>query len=464
MNLDRDTILNAILKASRGHSRKREVKKMLSSIDEWIDDVGSSVLSRSYLSRLSYREFDILNDKGKKRHIEQPSLFTRVLQHLFILQIQPLYDSLDPKISYNCKTGYGIHAKDKRKSMAHRIKHAVYDRRDLKWAIKIDQRLCYQHISRKTLRRALKLLTRDRELIDFGVEICFNRSSFPIGTPTSPIAHHIIMLDFDRWLGSIPGPKFRYADDLLLMTKTKRDANRAKWRIKQFWWSKYGMRAKRRHDQISSLDSEPLSFCGEIYRRLPSGGVCSHGKGYSRPRRNIVDRAKRCRRDQSWASYFGMLSKTDSYKTMIGIEVRMNLKSLTEKIKIDRAFDAEPISIQELSKRKFTLFDFEVRESSKKDGSAWARMLVGVEERERKWRRYCVKTEAEGVVLFLSKMKSLIEAGESVLPLTDCELENAMGYIFRGSTDREMYISRDNCTLPNGVISELSAKKLDSAS
>ena len=34
MNLDRDTILNAILKASRGHSRKREVNYPLTKGSE----------------------------------------------------------------------------------------------------------------------------------------------------------------------------------------------------------------------------------------------------------------------------------------------------------------------------------------------------------------------------------------------------------------------------------------------
>ena len=67
---------------------KEEVQHMLSHEDDYIIDVASAVESLTYMGRISYNEFDTVNSNGKRRHIEQPSLFTRVLQHLFILSMR----------------------------------------------------------------------------------------------------------------------------------------------------------------------------------------------------------------------------------------------------------------------------------------------------------------------------------------------------------------------------------------
>ena len=172
-----------------------------------------------------------------------------------------MYRRLDPGIAYNCKEGYGITASDSRKSLIHFLKHNVYERRDLHYALTIDQRKCYEHMTRKLYRKALKMLAVDTELVDFAVNVAFNGNSLPIGTPTSPFVHHVIMLAFDRWLGSVPGPKARYADDTLILFRTREEANRAAWRIRNFWWYTYGILAKR-NPQIIDIDSSPLSFCG----------------------------------------------------------------------------------------------------------------------------------------------------------------------------------------------------------
>ena len=365
--------------------------------------------------------------------------------------------ALDPEISFNCKKGYGVSSNIRRNSLSHRIKHIIYDRRDLHYALHVDQRRCYPHMSPKLFRKALKQLTGDRELIDFGVNVTFNGKSFPIGTPTSPLAHHIIMLEFDRWLGSIPGPKFRYADDTVLFFRTREEANAAKWRIRNFWWYVYGVFAKR-NPHIVDIDRSPLSFCGHVFRRNPDKDINSHGKGYTRPRENIRKATRGCTEDSSYSSYFGILSKTDSYMSLTSIEETMDFSKLTEKIKITREFDAEPISVAELAKTRFDIYDFELRYGKDKDTGQsvpnWVRLLVGVAETgddgkaTGRYLRYCTKTEASGVVAFMAEVKRLEESGEKVMPIMGCELENAAGFMFRGSTNREKYCTRENIRLP----------------
>lgn len=448
MHLSSDLIHQAIRKSARGHARKKEVREMLSDIDGYTLDVFASIESGSYASRLSYHEFYTTNSNGKVRHIEQPSLFTRVLQHLSMLILKPLYDRKDPRISYNCKDGYGIHAGTPQKSLSHLLKHNVYHRRDLHYALVIDQRKCYDHMARKLYRKALKFLTDDTEIIDFAVNVAFHGNSFPIGTPTSPFAHHVIMLAFDRWLGSMPGPKARYADDTIVFFHSKEEANRAKWRIMNFWWYTYGLRAKR-SPQIVDLDRSPLSFCGLVLRRNHS----AHDRGYCRPRANIRSRARKCKSDESYSSYFGIFSHTDSFNFLKSMEYKMDFTELTSKIKIKRSFDAEPISLPELARHVFNIYDFELRYD--KEGKAnWVRLVVGIRETGEdgaptgNYLRYCLKTEADAIVQFMELARQEIDKGNAKLPFDNVELENSCGYLFKGTTNRELYCTRDNIYLP----------------
>jgi len=452
MNLSSDLVRQAIEKAATGHSRKKEVQNMLADINNYVIEVFSTIETGDYAGKLSYRTFDTTNSNGKIRHIEQPSLFTRVLQHLSMLMLRPLYDRLDPYISYNCKDGYGIHSRNPHKSLSHFLKHNVYSRRDLHYALIIDQRKCYDHMTRKLYRHALKLLTNDSELIDFSVNVSFHGSSFPIGTPTSPFAHHVIMLAFDRWLGSVPGPKARYADDIILFVHTKEDANEAKWRIMNFWWYTYGLRAKR-HPAIIDIDNSPLSFCGLVLKR----NFSAHDRGYCRPRANIRARARKCTSNESYSSYFGIFSNTDSFKFLRYMEEKMDFSELTGKIKISREFDAQPIGLPELARHVFNIYDFELR-YDKEGKPNWVRLLVGVPEKDDdgnptgNYLRYCLKTEAGAMVQFMELARQAIERGEARLPFDNVELENACGYMFKGSTEREMYCTRENIILPNSSV------------
>ena len=55
---------------------------MISHEDAYILDVANAVESRTYMERISYNEFNTTNSNGKRRHIEQPSLFTALKKRL----------------------------------------------------------------------------------------------------------------------------------------------------------------------------------------------------------------------------------------------------------------------------------------------------------------------------------------------------------------------------------------------
>ena len=439
INLSISDVEQAARRAFEGHSGDKEVVKFQADFDNHCRWLYNAMKDGSWRTMLAYRSMEKVNNNGKKRHIDCPSLVTRVFQHLMLNLLEPVYGSKDNLNGLNCKNGCGITAADRRRSVLKRLKHAFYDRRDLHWCLVIDQRKCYGHITEKAARKALKLLVADPWLVDFSVGVSFVRGKLPIGTPASPFIHHVVMLGFDHWVKAFAPLSVRYADDNFLAFPSKEEAQAAKWRIKNYWWYELGMRAKRHTVTVRSMDY-PTDFCGYVFHRNAHTG---HDKGYVRIRRSIAVRARKCKNDKSWSSYFGLMKHADCYGLMRKIEERMKLRELTQKIRIERKMDARHIDVKDLCGEKFSIYDYEVRYDSRKEPN-WIKCLIGVDEEDGgektgKTLAYEFHGNYQGIIRFILACER--EFGKkAMLPLEEMGIENQCGYIFKGSTNQLTYI------------------------
>lgn len=440
-----EEILTAIEKAAKGHMRKSEVRRMLGDKDRYAATILADIADGTYLQKIAYRQLERTGSNGKRRKILSPSLYTRVLQIAWMNAVMPLYNARDNLTGLNCKQGCGITATVRRKSTLHMVKHLMYDRRDLHYGLVIDQRKCYDHITRRVFRRKMKRLTSDKWIIDFGLSVVFTPDGqFPVGTPSSPLAHHIIMLDFDHRCRSFAPVVIRYADNVLLASASKADLQAAKWRIKNWWWYDLGIRAKRQDTMIFPL-ADGIDFCGYRVRRNPGKQVTDHNKGYATLRRSTCRRIKKCKNNRSWASYYGLMKPADCYRLMTETENRMKLTELSQRIRIDRKMDARRIDVRELADSQivFTIYDYEIRRD--KEGHAnWLKCLIGYDEIESGLPTG--KTVAREFHGNYSCLIQAIEAWEQafgrtvMLPIEEVQIENQCGYIFRGSTNQIKYI------------------------
>lgn len=244
------------------------------------------------------------------------------------------------------------------------MKHVYYDRLDLKYCLVIDQRKCYNHVKDKVFRKVLKNFISNKKFIDFVIDVSFVSGELPIGTPTSPFIHHLLMKDFDDLAKRIAPFSLRYADDNFLAFYTKEDANTAKWRIKNYWWYELKIRSKRHTCIITDMD-RPLDFCGYVFHRN-NKGVSEHNKGYVTIRKRVAKDA--------WI------------KCLIGIP-ETNKEGIPTGRKLAREFHGN----------------------------------------------------YQGIVNFISKCE-LTYGKDAILPITDVEIENRCGYVFKGSTNRLEYI------------------------
>lgn len=439
-----DMIKEAVVRASDRHGWKTEVIRFNKSLDANCNMIYNNLLDDGYLSFIKYKKLERVNGNGKVRKIDSPTFVTRIYQHLFLLLIGPVYYSKDNMTGLNCKPGCGITSNTRRKSVARLLKGLFYDRLDLEWALIIDQRKCYDHITVNIFRRAMRRIVDDRKLIDFAVNVCFVNGKLPIGTPTSPMVHHIVMLGFDYYAKSISPFVVRYADDVIMAFHTKEDANASKWRVKNYWWYNLGIRAKSNTTRIFSL-YDSIDFCGYVFHRNGMD-ISAHNKGYVSVRERTVNRAKICGSDDKWASYFGIFKHADSFNLALRIEKDMKLKDLTSKIKIDRSMDARNIDIKGLIDKKFSVLDYDIRRDNKGNPN-WIKCLIGIDEvvdgvSTGKIEAREFHGNYQGIINFVLACEA--KYGKSViLPIEDVEIETQCGYIFKDSTNPLKYIGDD---------------------
>ena len=436
-----DMIKEAVARASDRHGWKTEVVRFNEDLDANCNMIYNNLLDSGYLSLVRYKKLEKINGNGKVRKIDSPTFVTRIYQHLFLLLIEPVYYSKDNKTGLNCKPGCGITSNTRRKSVVRLLKGLFYDRLDLEWALIIDQRKCYDHITVNIFRRAMRRIVDDRKLIDFAVNVCFVNGKLPIGTPTSPMVHHIVMLGFDYYAKSISPFVIRYADDVIMAFHTKEEANTSKWRVKNYWWYNLGIRAKSNTTRISSL-YDSIDFCGYVFHRNGMD-INDHNKGYVSVRERTVNRAKICGSDDKWASYFGIFKHTDSFNLALRIEKDMKLKDLTSKIKIDRSMDARNIDIKGLIDKKFSVLDYDIRRDNKGNPN-WIKCLIGIDEvvdgvLTGKIEAREFHGDYQGIINFVLACE--VKYGKSaILPIEDVEIENQCGYIFKDSMNQLKYI------------------------
>lgn len=450
----------AIFRACSNHRKKPEVKKMMNKLDYWSDLLYDKLMDGSWKNLINYRDLIKTNPgNGKVRHIKTPSLVTRVYQHLLLELIEDTYYKKDNLNAVNCKPGCGITATDKNKSVVKRMKNLFYDKREYEFYLNIDQRKCYDHVKKKVVRKALKYLFSDKWLIDFALDVCFVDGKLPIGTPTSPVIHHILLLRFDYFVKELSPITIRYADDNFLAFKTKEEANTAKWRIMNFWWYELEIRAKR-HNLIIAPFTKPIDFCGFVFHRTPEKKISDHNKGYTAIRRAILRRAKQCKTQESWAAYYGILSHSDINNNLIfNIMSAKNFKDFVGNIRIDREHDYPELEIKTVTDANltFVLKDYIFKFSGGKPN--YVTMVVLFNRNDPKVQEILgndnptdtgnalirvIKGNFSGIITYLQKLEEIFGGKENILPIKNVELFFKSGYIFKNSTNIINTIDLDN--------------------
>lgn len=431
-------VYNALGDTAELWSKRPGLRDMAMDAETTAATVIGDILSGRYLHKLSYRDKEITNVNGKPRSLHIPDDYTLLIEHIALSKMQRRYAHVDPMAALNCKKGCGIQAKWKRGSVQARIKHIVYDRRDLHYAVLIDERKSYGHTLPSSFRKAMRHLGAPKDETVFCTNVSFVGGSLPIGAPCSPLAHHIIRLQCDRMCVAISPLAVRYADNLLMPFATKEEAHAAMWRVKNYWWYELGIRAKRHDCHIVAINAEGFDFCGTVYRRNGDRRVTDHDKGYALLRSSTARRIRHNADGKSWPSYFGMLKSIDGFGLATKIEQIMpNLKQLTDKIRINRSLDAPNVQVKDLADGGivFAIHDYEIRQDGKGNDN-WIKCLISYPSPDANGRRIMREYHGNygGIIAFHRACERVFPKSD-ILPMTSMILINSCGYIYKGSTN-----------------------------
>lgn len=444
-----ETVKEAFKKASKGRSKKPAVVEFRKDLDANCNALADIINQGKVAEHVRYLRLKRKNNNGKWRDIDAPTFLTLVLQHVWLLLTKPLYMAKETGIARNCIEGRGILSDDIDTGLLKPMRRLFYDYRQYTHLVLIDERKCYEHTTVKAYRKGMKLIGADRTLTDFGEAVGFVRGILPIGTPTSPLMHHIAVFPFDLWVNDNYPQALRYADNVFVPVTSLEEGQQAMWRIKMFWWYELRVRAKSKEQRVISIDSKPVDICGfRLSRLIPRSD--NHGKGLTHIRKSIYHNAIHAETAASFASYFGILQNADCFESLENKCEEMKLNELTSRCKLKRDMDAEVYEPKDvLDLELFDIIDYEIRHD--KDGNDnWVNLFCGKKkDGSTKLKAFSFHGNMPCIYNWLRMIEKSF-GDRSFLPIEDARLIKRRGYLLDGTAeiieeiDPEEYYSRTN--------------------
>ena len=425
-------VRDAFYKASEDRKKKPVVVEFENNLDDNCKLIADIINSGKTGEYVKYIQLKRKNANGKWRDIDAPEFFTLVMQHMWIVLVKPLYMAKETGIARNCIEGRGICSEDIDKGLLRPMRRLFYDQRQYTHLVCIDERKCYEHTTVKAYRKGMKAIGASRELIDFGEAVGFVRGILPIGTPTSPLMHHIAVYPFDVWLVDNYPHALRYADNVFVPALTLEEGHQAMWRIKMFWWYEIGVRSKSTEQRVVAINDIFVDICGFcLCRYTPRKD--NHGKGLTRIRKSIWHNAIHAETKESWASYFGILSHADCYRSLKNKCKEMKLEELTSRCKLKRAMDAieyDPKEVLEIE--SFDIIDYEILQDKKSHEDNWINLFCGKKkEGTHKLKAFAFHGNMKCIYQWFRMLEK--EFGDrSFLPIEGARLVKRRGYLLDG--------------------------------
>jgi RNA-directed DNA polymerase len=175
------------------------------------------------------RMFPVLKGDGKKRVISAFTLRDKLAQRAVLAVLNPLGEAMFHHDSYGYRPGRSIDY------AMQRVREHVNC--GYKWLVDADIRSFFDQIPHNRLKKKLKKIIPDMELLklinqwlDVGsprTGILSKRRGIPQGAVISPFLCNFYLTEFDYFLSSHNLPFVRFADDFLVFTPSRKDAQSA---------------------------------------------------------------------------------------------------------------------------------------------------------------------------------------------------------------------------------------------
>ncbi len=219
------------------------VEELFAYIKEHKEEILWQIRNRKYKPQPVRRVY-IPKDNGKMRKLGIPSVIDRVIQQAIVQVLTPIYEEIFSESSYGFRPN--------RCCEQAIIKVLEYFNDGYDWIVDIDLQSFFDEVNQDKLigilRRTIKdgnLISLIRKFLQSGVMekgvIQETKKGTPQGGNLSPLLSNIMLNELDKELETRGLSFVRYADDILIMVKSEKAANRVMESITTFITKKLGL-------------------------------------------------------------------------------------------------------------------------------------------------------------------------------------------------------------------------------
>lgn len=291
--LERDNLNRAYKQVKRNHGAPgidgMTVDAALSWIKEHRDKLLQSIRAGSYKSS-PVRRKEIPKSDGGVRKLGIPTVIDRVIQQAIAQKLQPIFE---PHFS---EDSYGYRPKRSAQQAIQKVK--AYAEQGYGYAVEIDLSKYFDTLNHELLLNLLRRHIHDKRVTELikkylksgvmesGV-LSKTEEGSPQGGPLSPLLANIYLNEFDQEMKRRGVKKIRYADDIVVLAKSKRAAERLLESCRRYLEDTLKLRMNLKKSKVVSVQARKhfkfLGFC-----------LGKNGKGiYIRAHRESLAKAKR---------------------------------------------------------------------------------------------------------------------------------------------------------------------------
>jgi RNA-directed DNA polymerase len=321
--VERDNILNAWkqVRANKGAPGIDNIS--IEEFPEYAHDnwkgIKTSLLDGTYLPQ-PVKRVEIPKDSGGTRHLGIPVVMDRVIQQAITQVLTPVFDPHFSESSFGFRPGRSAHQAVKKVLKLIQRGYAYAVDIDLeKFFDTVNHDVLMNRVSRRVSNKGILRLIGKYLRAGVVVKGRLNETSkgVPQGGPLSPLLSNILLDDLDKELEKRGHQFSRYADDLIIMVKSKRAGERVMESISQFLERKLRVRVNRAKSKV--VKAEESSFLGFTFTRKRLTVSEKSSTRFKSEMRRLTGRSWGVSMDyrcwkirtylQGWMNYFGAALK-----------------------------------------------------------------------------------------------------------------------------------------------------------
>jgi RNA-directed DNA polymerase len=264
------------------------VEYLLPHLVEHKEELLQSIAKGTYQPN-PVRRVDIPKEVGKKRQLGIPTVVDRVIQQAIAQVLSPIYEPLFSKFSYGFRPKRSAH---------HALKQCQeYIDSGYKYTVDMDLEKYFDTVSHSKLIEVLSRTITDGRVISLihkymnaGViekgKFVDTRIGVPQGGPLSPLLSNIMLNELDKELDKRGHKYVRYADDCMILCKSKRAAQRTLTHIIPFIEEKLYLKVNKGKTVVTHV--RDVKFLGYgFYINKGKGRLRVHPKSVAKMKEKI---------------------------------------------------------------------------------------------------------------------------------------------------------------------------------